>query len=213
MVRRIRWRRRRRRRRPELLVESGEDGGAASLSNPIARRSTGPRQLGWESRSRADQRCAPSNFGGWLVSRTSQASSPPSRASSPLFSPSSAASQAWARLELPRASTSRASSRLGSARFHPYIQGSSPTGDIAGVNALPLHHMADWRPFSWRSDFPRTKKSKGRATTSTTKPDQAVRPRRRCSFSGGATRRRFSFAVQSDEDLIAFFIFLLGSFL
>jgi hypothetical protein len=30
-------------------------------------------------------------------------------------------------------------------------------------DALPLHHMADWRPFSWRSDFPRTKKSKGKS--------------------------------------------------
>jgi hypothetical protein len=35
-------------------------------------------------------------------------------------------------------------------------------GIYAG-DALPLHHMADWRPFSWRSDFPRTKKSKGKS--------------------------------------------------
>jgi hypothetical protein len=33
MVRGIHWRRRRGRRRPALLVETGEDAGAASLSN------------------------------------------------------------------------------------------------------------------------------------------------------------------------------------
>jgi hypothetical protein len=44
----------------------------------------------------------------------------------------------------------------------------------------------------------------GRATASATTPDQAFRPRRWRSFSGGATQRRFSSAVQS-KDLIAFF--------
>jgi hypothetical protein len=34
---------------------------------------------------------------------------------------------------------------------------------FAGVTALPLLHMADWRPISWRSDFPRTKQSKGKS--------------------------------------------------
>jgi hypothetical protein len=35
-------------------------------------------------------------------------------------------------------------------------------GTYAGVTALPLHHMAEWRPFSRRSYFPETKKSKGK---------------------------------------------------
>jgi hypothetical protein len=36
-------------------------------------------------------------------------------------------------------------------------------GTYAGVIALPLLLMADWQPFSWRTDFPRTKLSKGKS--------------------------------------------------
>ncbi|KAK1668555.1 hypothetical protein QYE76_056714 [Lolium multiflorum] len=35
-------------------------------------------------------------------------------------------------------------------------------GNYAG-DALPLHLLADWRPFSWSSDFPKTKMSKGKS--------------------------------------------------
>jgi hypothetical protein len=36
-------------------------------------------------------------------------------------------------------------------------------GTSVGVTALPLPLMADWRPFSWRSDLPRTKQSNGKS--------------------------------------------------
>ncbi|XP_047085102.1 uncharacterized protein LOC124696413 [Lolium rigidum] len=57
----------------------------------------------------------------------------------------------------------------------------------------------------------RPRSLRGSSIAPATMLGQVVRPRRRCQFGGGATRRRAPDVVKSSEDLIAFSDFLLGS--
>jgi hypothetical protein len=94
----------------EAVVAGGRGGAGGGLAAPVRCGCWAKGEQRPEKKTKANTMWRGfgdfGDFGGRLVSRSSRAASPPSRASSLLFRFIFGASQAW----------------LGSARFHPYME-------------------------------------------------------------------------------------------
>jgi hypothetical protein len=108
-------------RRPYFVVAAGgllRAGGSGRAGRRLAlkpRELRGEKELGQKGINSREE----IDVDGRLMSRSGRATSPTSRASSLLYRKILGASRARAWLEFYRAYTSRATSRRGSARFHP----------------------------------------------------------------------------------------------